>query len=141
MNKRDAEIRFKCLQLALEHYADLPQVQFKQSLDNIYDYVTIDSKNKKSVKKRTKDFMLDMFTSWAYWKPIVIIFYGLAGLAAFLHYSSGELILTILVLATLSVLLFGIHMIGLAFYDNYMNSIKTNYKKLTDQDWDADGKA
>jgi hypothetical protein len=134
---KNVNLRLKCLQLALENAKDYERTEdIGKHAILYYNFVTQTIPKDKKIKEKTD--MNDMFKSWAYWKPIVIILYTMVGVSAFLHYSSIELMGVIAALFVLAAFAFCLHSVGQAFYEFYMNQIKKNYKGLTGKDYDAD---
>lgn len=134
--KDDVKIRLKCLELAYQYHSQEPHSIFENHLKYAYDFVTQQSK-RSTIQSKVSN-MKDMFKTWAYWKPIVLILGVIAIFTLYLIFATPEIVLGTAVLLAIGVVGFGLHMLGKMCYDDYMYQIKQNYKKLTGKDYDED---
>lgn len=80
----------------------------------------------------------EIFTSWAYWKPIVLVISGITGVILFFIFATPMLLGIVAAMAVIGFFLFLLHMIGYSCYSSYMANLKRNYEKLTGKKWDDD---
>ena len=91
-----------------------------------------------ALDKRDRYKMNDMFKSWAYWRPIVKIVGTVITITSLILFGNTYVIYFLSSITVLSLVCFILHMIAKESYENYMQQIKDNYKKLTGKVWDED---
>jgi len=80
--------------------------------------------------------MNEMFKSWRYWKPIVLIIGGITAISCFFVFSSALLIEITVAAFIIGIFILALHSLGKMSYEDYMYQIKNNYQKLTGKPWD-----